>query len=98
MRDMLVTKIEPEVIMVAKPKIYEGTWEELTAHADEFRSYPKLQVIVPPAQDDNGSRYRADLTPEQRIQMLDALVDMNRNLPGLPDEAFDRVTLYEDVP
>ena len=83
---------------MAKPRIYEGTWEELAAHADEFRAYPKLQVIVPPPPDDNGSRYQADLTPEQRIRMLDALADMNRDLPGLPDEAFDRLRLYEDVP
>jgi hypothetical protein len=30
--------------------------------------------------------------------MLDALAEMNRDLPGLPDEAFDREKLYEDVP
>ena len=79
------------------PGVYEGTWEELAVHAAEFRAYPKLQLIVPLPQEGNDSRYREDLTPEERIQMLDALAEMNRDLPGLPDEAFDRVKLNEDV-
>lgn len=82
---------------MTKPKVYEGTWEELAAHAEEFRAYPKLQLIVLPLQAETVSRYRADLSPQERIQMLDALAEMNRNLPGLPDEAFDREKLYEDV-
>jgi hypothetical protein len=28
--------------------------------------------------------------------MLDTLAEMNRDLPGLPDEAFDRESLYEE--
>ena len=32
---------------MARAKIFEGTWEELTAHADEFRMVPKLTLIVP---------------------------------------------------
>jgi hypothetical protein len=91
--------MEPKVKKTAKPVVYEGTWEELAAHAEEFRTYPKLRLIVPPPQEaETSSRYRADLTPQERIRMLDDLAEMNRNLPGLPEEAFDREKLYEDVP
>ncbi|HZO91002.1 MAG TPA: hypothetical protein VFB38_21940 [Chthonomonadaceae bacterium] len=83
---------------MTKPKVYEGTPEELAAHADEFRRYPKLQLIVPPQQEADGSLYRADLAPEERVRTLDELAEMNRDLPGLPDEVFDREKLYEDVP
>jgi len=81
---------------MVKPIVYEGTWRELAAHAVELDPHKKLQLIVLPQDDE--SHYRADLTPEERIQMLDALAEMNRNLPGLPDDAFDREKLYEDVP
>ena len=43
-----------------------------------------------------GSHYRADLTPEERIQMLDASVERNRHIPALPESAFDRESLYAD--
>lgn len=83
---------------MAKAIVYEGTWKELAAHAEELSPYQQLQLTVLPQVGEDESLYRADLTPEVRIQMLDALAEMNRNLPGLPDDAFDREKLYEDVP
>jgi hypothetical protein len=32
---------------MAKRKIYEGTWEELSTHAEELQAYPRLMLIVP---------------------------------------------------
>src|SRR5438270_9764657 len=32
---------------MAQPKMYEGTWEELAAHAEELRRYPKLRLVIP---------------------------------------------------
>ncbi len=32
---------------MAQTKVYEGTWEELSTHAEEFRGLPKLWLIVP---------------------------------------------------
>jgi len=78
------------------PKVYEGTWEELSAHAEELRNYPKLTLIVPAQAPPYRSRYRADLTPEERIRALDAAAEKNRHLPILPPEAFDRESLYTD--
>ncbi len=81
---------------MAQAKIFEGTWEELTAHANEFRGYPKLTLIAPEPSAQAANHYQAEITPEQRIRMLDALAERNRNLPALPEEAFDRENLYAD--
>ena len=34
---------------MSQSRVYEGTWEELSTHAEEFRDYPKLTLIVPAA-------------------------------------------------
>jgi hypothetical protein len=77
-------------------KIFEGSWEELAKHADEFRAHPKLTLIVPDPNPPGASRYKADLTAEERIRQMDAFAETNRGLPSLPDEAFDRENLYGD--
>ena len=81
---------------MAQAKIFEGTWEELSIHADEFRRYPKLTVIAQEPETHSVSHYRADLTPEERIRLMDAFAKQNRGLPHLPDEAFDRENLYRE--
>ncbi len=82
---------------MANLKIYEGTWDELAARAEEFRAYPKLQLIVlVPEREATQSRYRADLSPQERIRMLDALAKRNKDIPALPEHAFDRESLYAD--
>ena len=89
--------MEPEdVKKMAKPIIYEGTWEELSTHAEEFRDYSKLTLIVPAQEPPMQSRYRSDLTPEARIKAMDAAAEKNRHLPVLPSEAFDRESLYAE--
>jgi hypothetical protein len=79
-------------------KIYEGTWDELATHAPELRTHPKLTLIVPQAAEMPPSRYRADLSPAERIAAMDAFAETNRHQPSLPDEAFDRENLYEESP
>ncbi len=81
---------------MAQPKVYEGTWAELSTHAHELQGYPKLTLIVPTQEGSLPSRYRADLTPEERIKALDAAAEKNRHLPVLPPEAFDRESLYAE--
>lgn len=89
-------KREDENKMVM-PKVYEGTWEELSTHAQEFRHYPKLTLIVPAQEPQQfRTRYRANLTPEERIKAMDAAAEKNRHLPILPPEAFDRESLYAE--
>jgi len=81
---------------MAQARIFEGTWEELAARAEEFRAHPKLTLIVPEQHTQSTNRYRADLSPEERIRQMDAFAETNRGLPCLPDEAFDRENLYGD--
>ena len=81
---------------MAQVKIFEGTWEELMVRADEFRRVPRLTLIVPEPDAPTTSRYRADLTPQERIRMLDALAERNIHIPTLPVDAFDRESLYAE--
>jgi hypothetical protein len=81
---------------MALPKVYEGTWDELAARAEEFRRYPALTLIVTAQRPLFQSRYRADLTPEERIQAMDAAAEKNRSLPVLSPGAFDRESLYAE--
>ncbi|MCW3055788.1 MAG: hypothetical protein JWN14_4958 [Chthonomonadales bacterium] len=32
---------------MAKRKVYEGTWAEISAHAEELQRYTKLTLIIP---------------------------------------------------
>jgi hypothetical protein len=77
-------------------RVYEGTWDELVQRADELRGYPKLMLIVPPREEALPSRYRADLTPEERIRILDVVAERNKNIPALPPHALSRESLYAD--
>lgn len=81
---------------MAQAKIFEGTWKEMLVYADEFRKAPKLTIIVPDFDEQRTNSYRTDLTPQERIQRLDALAEQNRHLPALPPEAFDRECLYAE--
>ena len=77
-------------------KVYEGTWDELSSHSNEFKGISGLRLIVPQSDVRGAGGYRADLTPEERIRMLDALADRNKHIPALPETAFDRNSLYAD--
>jgi hypothetical protein len=81
---------------MAQSRVYEGTWAELADHADEFKEIPGLRLIVPRSESGSTGRYRDDLTPDQRIELLDALAERNRDIPALPNSAFDREALYAD--
>jgi len=51
---------------MAQPKVYEGTWEELSSHAEEFRQAPKLTLIVP-ATIENGIETNGKAEPERTL-------------------------------
>jgi hypothetical protein len=38
------------------------------------------------------------MTPQEVIRALDELAEMNRGLPVLPAEAFERESIYQDLP
>ncbi len=81
---------------MSQSRIFEGTWAELSAHSDEFKDIAGLTLIVPQSESQPSNRFRPDLSPQDRIRMLDALAERNRHIPALPDAAFERESLYAD--
>jgi len=81
---------------MTSPLVYEGTWDELAARADELRSYPRLMLIVPTPDRGAAIRSGTELSPQERVRLLDAVAERNRHVPPLPSEAFERETLYAD--
>lgn len=75
--------------------VLETHWrgEGLTAEESTRRSFADLRAALAEAA---HSRYRADMTPEERVRALDAIAEMNRGVPPLPSEAFDRENLYAE--
>jgi len=51
---------------------------------------------LPQAGDESLPAAPQRLTPEEIIRGLDELAEMNRDLPLLPPEAFERENIYED--
>ena len=104
--------MDPEKKHMAQPKIPEGTRKELQDYLNRqpeqrrFRLVPVeagtpgvngiAEGLTEATVGGTASRYRADLTPEERIRALDVAAEKNRGLPVLPPEAFDRESLYAD--
>lgn len=79
------------------PRVLQGTWEEIAAHADELRRQQRLFLIVPAEEDPPATGgVRPGLSPQERIARLNALAEQNRDLPVLPPEAFERESLYDE--
>jgi hypothetical protein len=57
---------QPKEKKMAQPKVYEGTWEELSTHAEEFRNVPKLTLIVP-ADTENGMETDGKTEPARTL-------------------------------
>ena len=78
--------------------VLEGTWEEIARHAEELAGR-RLRVTVlkeaPTAPADPNHSFFTS-SPEERERTLDEHACRFKDLPGLPHEAFDRETLYDD--
>ncbi len=81
---------------MAQAKIFEGTWDQLIAISDEFRSGAKLTLIVPTQPAFVSGREQNDLSPQERIRLLDELAGKKRCIPALPETTFVRENLYSD--
>ena len=57
-----------------------------------------LAERLPATEGGPGRAAAHPLTPQEVIRGLDALAEMNRGLPVLPPEAFERESLYRDLP
>jgi hypothetical protein len=85
---------------MARPMVLHGTWDELAERAGLLRGRRNLTLIVPIDDEhaaENGVAPLHGASAEQKIRALDVIAQMSRELPGLPDEAFDREMLYEDT-
>jgi len=83
---------------MTRARVIEGTWEEIKRQTDELaRRFPgkrlKLILLTEEAEPLPAAH---EATPEEKIRLLDALAEKNRELPVLPPEAFERESLYED--
>ena len=71
--------------------VYEGTWDQLMTHSEELKSSGILRVTAFEIQTPPPTKFK---TPQEQIALLDALAEELKDLPILPDSAFDRETLY----
>ena len=78
---------------MALAQIYQGSIEQFLTKP-ELKHRTDLVLIVP--QESPADTAQALTSPEARRAALDALAEMNRTLPVLPPEAFDRENLYAD--
>ena len=84
---------------MAHPKVLHGSWEDIITHAEVLKGRKNLTLIVPmegEASAEEENLFHA--TPEERARALDEIAEMNRGLPVLPPEAFERESIYEDIP
>ncbi len=87
---------------MARPRTYENTFE-YEGTAQELERYlqqqePEQRFRLTRVADQHsikGVKYPS-LSVEERIKMMDALAEQNRDLPILPPEAFDREKLQEE--
>lgn len=64
--------------------VMEGTWDELAAHADELRRYPKLTLILPeeaPAPPPN----------QRMLDILDEIAERQKDRPYTSPAETDRL-------
>jgi hypothetical protein len=75
----------------------EGTWEEVAQHAPEL-SGKRVRLTVLPAHlphvDRDHFYFRS--TPEEFRKALEEIAQQYRQVPPLPDEAFDRESIYAE--
>lgn len=71
--------------------VIEGTRDEVKNHLRSVRADARLTLIVRK----ESSATSRPTTPEARAQALDKIAEMNREVPALPAEAFNRENLYE---
>ena len=79
-------------------QVLEGTWEEITLHAEELKGQ-RLRVVVLP-EETNGTVQRqgaAFATPEERARAFRQWAESHsKDTPLLSDEAISRESIYGD--
>jgi hypothetical protein len=75
----------------------EGTWEEIARHAPELSGKRVRLTVLPPRPphvDRDHFYFRS--TPEEFRKALEEIAQQYGHVPPLPDEAFDRESIYAE--
>ena len=77
---------------MTQAQTFTGTGEELQSILSRHLNEKNMMLII--QADEAIRKPQAKLTPQQFAAALAELQEMNRDLPALPDEAFDRENIY----
>jgi len=84
---------------MAQVQVIEGTRKEIQDHLETLDSNTRLTLIIPADSEPTGApKNLHNATPEERARALDEIAELNRGVPVLPPEAYNRESLYEDTP
>jgi hypothetical protein len=75
-------------------QVIEGTWKEVLPRISEFAGR-KFRIHAL-SEESEISHEAMTFAPEEIICALDELAEMNRDLPVLSPDAFERESIYED--
>ena len=82
---------------MTQAQVIEGTPREIQDHLKTLNDNMRLTLIIPAESEQVETLknlYHA--TPEERARALDEVAEMNKNVPVLPSEVYNRESLYEE--
>ena len=81
-------------------QVLEGTWEEITLHAEELKGQRLRVVVLPEDEETNGTAQGQGATfatPEERARAFRQWAESHsKDTPLLSDEAISRESIYGD--
>jgi hypothetical protein len=82
---------------MTQPQVIEGTPKEIQNHLKTLNDKMRLTLIVPAeSEQEETPKNLHHATPQERARALDEIADMNKDVPVLPPEAYNRESLYEE--
>ena len=81
---------------MAHPEVFEGTWEEIAAHAETFKGR-KLRLIVLPVAAETTARGTDELRLREAAAPLFAEADCIERAPGTPSSDPYKATFGEII-
>ncbi len=83
--------------MMTQAQVIEGTPKEIQDHLKTINGNIRLTLIVPvEGEEEETPQNLHHATPEERARALDEIAQMNKDVPVLPPEAYNRESLYEE--
>lgn len=82
---------------MTQPQVIEGTAKEILEHVKGLDGDTRLMLFIPTKGErmvEANSLHNA--SPEVRAKALDAIAAMNKDVPVLAPEAYNRASLYEE--